>query len=45
MMLNARTFDDIDTTKLKIRYFDAKGRTAKMDAEDAAKGNVSSATA
>lgn len=36
MMLNCRTFDDIDARKLKIRYFNAKGRTATMDAEQEA---------
>ena len=36
-MLNARTFDDVDTTKLLIQPFDARGRTEKMDAEDAEK--------
>ena len=37
IMLNARTFDDVDTTKLLIQPFDARGRTEKMDAEDAEK--------
>ncbi|KZV94639.1 hypothetical protein EXIGLDRAFT_766925 [Exidia glandulosa HHB12029] len=37
VMLNARTFDRVDTAELKIKPFNARGRTAKMDAEDAAR--------
>lgn len=46
IMINARLFDDIDVSKLTLRKFHAKGRTAKMDAEDAeaASGNSSAAS-
>jgi len=36
-MINSRTFDNIDIAKLILQPFNARGRTAKMDAEEAAK--------
>ncbi|EJD43410.1 hypothetical protein AURDEDRAFT_185594 [Auricularia subglabra TFB-10046 SS5] len=36
IMINARLFDDIDVSKLPLRKFHAKGRTVKMDADEAA---------
>jgi len=36
-MINSRTFDNIDISKLMMQPFNARRRTAKMDAEEAAK--------
>lgn len=36
-MINSRTFDNIDISKLTLQPFHARGRTAKMDAEEEAK--------
>lgn len=36
-MINSRTFDNINISKLILQPFNARGRTAKMDAEEAAK--------